>query len=67
MEDDHRIKPVLDKLSQTHGAEAARKPKAEKGRAHEFPSHEHDAVAIPMGIRMSSTIASPASETSGPT
>jgi hypothetical protein len=45
MEDDHRIKPVLEKLSQTHGAEAARKPKAEKGRAHEFPSHEHVAVA----------------------
>src|ERR1700730_6415763 len=44
MKDDHRIQPVLDKLSQARGAEANSKPKSEKGRGQEFPHHEHGAV-----------------------
>ena len=44
MKDEHRVKPALEQLSRTRGAETATKPKAEKGRAHEFPHHEHDAL-----------------------
>jgi hypothetical protein len=44
MADTHRIRPVLDKL--TEKAEGAAKPraKADKGKSHEFPSHQHEAM-----------------------
>ncbi|MFY9615376.1 MAG: hypothetical protein WAT58_08265 [Candidatus Dormiibacterota bacterium] len=41
MQETHRVKRALDKMSHTRGAEAGDKPKAEKGRAQEFPHHEH--------------------------
>ena len=46
MADTHRIRPVLDKL--TEKAEGAAKPraKADKGKSHEFPSHQHSISTI---------------------
>jgi hypothetical protein len=44
MNDDHKVQPILDRMSQARGADAAAKPKGDKGRSHEFPHHEHQAT-----------------------
>ena len=45
MTDAHLIRPVLDKLAEKTADAAKPRAKADKGRLHEFPSHQHEAMA----------------------
>jgi hypothetical protein len=45
MPDAHRIRSVLDKLAEKTADAVKPRAKTEKGKSHEFPSHQHDAIA----------------------